>query len=145
MGYQRHWPRRLSETYRQVVTQSDWLEFALAFNGSGCLQGYELRRPKLLQSRCSPKLTIAKIGEVGYAVLQGYRRWNPGTMGAVSRRLSNRAQLVQVGYSRLSLALPLYWVAHKYVLHDCGMESPDQCPCSRMLLLLALVTWFTGR
>ena len=34
---------------------------------------------------------LAKIGEVGYAVLQGYRRWKPCTRCAVSRKLSNRA------------------------------------------------------
>ena len=49
-------------------------------------------------------------------------------MGAVSRRLSNRAQLLPVGYSRLSLALPLYWVAHEYVLHD-WWASELECQC----------------
>ena len=62
-------------------------EFALAFDGSD-----ELRRPKLLQSRCSPKLTIAKVGEVGYAVLhavlQGCRR------GYTKRRVELEAGMV---------------------------------------------------
>ena len=35
-----------------------------------------------------------------------------------------------MGYSRLSLALPLYWVAHEYGLHDWwASELECQCCC----------------